>query len=232
MPIRKEILPKRRAFGDEEGGRASQSVASHQRSAERMSVLQVLSTIICLVALVWPGLSAASYLIQLRNGRQVATSQYWKEGQTIKFYTAGGVGGVPESAVLRIQTVEDPPESDLVGAAEQKGTSQGERQVAPPAEQKATLQTEQKATSQAEVQQEGGKASKLDLEAYWKKKEELKSQLDMAVERYRDVSSARDPEEKTKIQREITAWSKQLFDLRDEVKKKNQGRLPEGWENF
>ena len=95
-----------------------------------MSVPQILSTVACLIALAWPGLSAASYRIQLRNGRHVATSQYWKEGQTIKFYTAGGVGGVPEGAVLRIQTVEDPPESNLVGAAEQQGTPQTERQAA------------------------------------------------------------------------------------------------------
>ncbi len=149
---KEDVLPQRRAFGDEERGIASQSVASHHRSVERMSVPQVLSTVICLVALVWPGLSAASYLIQLRNGRQVATSQYWKDGQTIKFYSAGGVGGVPESAVLRIQTVEDPPESDLAGASEQKATPQVERQVASQAEQKATTQAEQKATPQAEVQ--------------------------------------------------------------------------------
>src|ERR1043166_102539 len=119
---KEEVLLKSRTFGGEERGIASQRVASHHRNAKRMSMPQILSTVICLVALVWPGLSAASYLIQLRNGRQVATSQYWKEGQTIKFYTAGGVGGVPENAVLRIQTVEDPPESELAGAAEQKAT--------------------------------------------------------------------------------------------------------------
>ena len=185
---KKEVLPKRRAFGDAERGRASQSVASHHRSAERMSVPQVLSTIICLVALVWPGLSAASYLIELRNGRHVSTSQYWKEGHSIMFYTAGGVGGVPESAVLRIQTVEDAPESDLAGAAEPKATPQAERQVAPQAEQKATSQVEQKATPQAAVQRDGEKTFKLDLEAYQQKKDEIKSQLNTALERYREAS--------------------------------------------
>src|SRR5215470_16293560 len=113
---KEDVLPKRRAFGDEEHGIASHSVASSHRSIERMSVSQVLSTVICLVALVWPGLSAASYLIELRNGRDVATSQYWQEGHTIMFSTTGGVGGVPESAVLRIQTVEDPPASAPTGA--------------------------------------------------------------------------------------------------------------------
>jgi hypothetical protein len=148
------------------------------------------------------------------------------------FYTAGGVGGVPESAVLRIQTVEDPPASDLAGAAEQQVGPQAEQHATSQAKQQVAPQVEQKALSQAEVRPDGGKTSKLDLEAYWKKKEEIKSQLDLAVERYREVSSAHDPDEKAKIQREITAWSKQLFDLRDEVKQKNQGRLPEGWENF
>jgi hypothetical protein len=205
-----------------------------------MSVPHVLSTVICVVALVWPGLSTASYRIQLRNGRHIATSQYWKEGHTIMFATAGGVGGVPESAVLHIQTVEDSPASDLAGAAEPQGAPPAERKGVPQAEQTAPLHAEQTAPPHAEqttpphaaVQGEGGKPSTLDLEAYWHKKEEIKSQLDMAIERYRDASSAHSPEEKAKIQREITAWSKQLFDLRDEVKQKNQGRLPEGWENF
>src|SRR5262245_66500035 len=97
-----------------------------------MSVPHVLSTVICVVALVWPGLSAASYRIQLRNGRQVATSQYWKEGHTIMFANAGGVGGVPESAVLRIQTVEDPPASDLVGAVEPHAMPQAAQPAPPP----------------------------------------------------------------------------------------------------
>jgi hypothetical protein len=221
---KEEVLPKRTTLGDEERGIASQSVASHYRSAERMSVPQVLSTVICLIALAWPGLSAAAYLIQLRNGRHVTTWQYWKEGHSIMFYTAGGVGGVPESAVLRIQTVEDPPESGLAGAAEQPAAPQTEQKITPPAEQKVT--------PPAAVQRDGEKMFKLDLEAYRQKKEEIQSQLNTAVERYREASGPENKEEKAKLQQEITAWSKQLFDLRDGIKKKYQGRLPEGWENF
>ena len=205
-----------------------------------MSVPHVLATVLCVVALVWPGLSVASYLIQLRNGRHIATSQYWKEGQTIMFSTAGGVGGVPESAVLQIQTVEDPPASTLTGAAEPHVAPHAARQGVPPAEPHALLPAEPNTLPPAEPNalppaagpREGGKLSQRDLEAYWHKKEELKAQLDLAVERYREASSAHSPEDKAQIQREITAWSKQLFDLRDEVKQKNQGRLPEGWEHF
>jgi hypothetical protein len=205
-----------------------------------MSMPQILAIVLGVAALVWPGLSAASYRIQLRNGRHIATSQYWKEGHSIMFATAGGVGGVPESAVLHIQTVEDPPAADVVGAAEQHVAPQAARAGGSQAEQRAPVPAVQHALppgaptvpAPAAVPGEGGKLSQRDLEAYWHKKEELKAQLDLAVERYREASSARSPEEKVAIQREITAWSKQLFDLRDEVKQKNQGHLPEGWENF
>lgn len=205
-----------------------------------MSVSHVLATVLCVVALVWPGLSAASYRIQLRNGRYIVTSQYWQEGQSIMFATAGGVGGVPASAVRHIETVEDPPATDVVGATEQTGTPHAARVGAPQAAQTVPLPAEQHARppgevtvpSAAAVPGEGGKLSQRDLETYWHKKEALKAQLDLAVERYREASSARSPEEKATIQREITAWSKQLFELRDEVKQKNQGHLPEGWEHF
>jgi hypothetical protein len=197
-----------------------------------MSVSQLLSTVVCVVALAWPSLTAAAYRIQLRNGRHVVTSQYWKEGHTVMFYTDGGVGGIPESAVLSVQMVEEPPASDRASVAEQQVGSQAERQVGPQAARQAGPQAGQKVASQGEVQQDGGKRPKLDLEAYQQKKEEFKAQLDMAVERYREASSTHNNEEKIKIQREITAWSKKLFDLTDEVKQKNQGRLPEGWENF
>ena len=172
-----------------------------------MSLPQALSTVICLVALVWPGLSAASYLIQLRNGRHVATSQYWKEGHTIMFYTAGGVGGVPESAVFRIQTVEDPAESGLTDTVEQKTTPQAERQVAP--------QTEQKATPG------------INIEEYKKKKEVTKAQIEDVLEKFREASGNKDEQEI--LRQKISGLSKQIYAINDDVKKQNNGRLPEGW---
>jgi len=136
------------------------------------------------------------------------------------------------AAVLRIQTVEDAPESDLAEAAAQQGVPQAAQQGVPQAAQQGVPQAAQHAPPHADLQREAGKTSTLDLDAYWHQKEELKAQLDLAVERYREASSAHSPEEKAKIQREITTWSQQLFNLRDAVKQKNQGRLPEGWENF
>jgi len=177
---------------------------------------QVLITLVCLVTLAQPSLSAAAYLIQLRNGRQVMTSYYWQQEHTIMFYTAGGVAGVAESAVLRIQAVEDPPEADLPQAAEQQAADTAQQQAA----------------DTAEAPRERPQTPPFDLEAARHKKEELKAQLDTTLERYRAASSAHDRDAKTKLQAELTAWSKQIFDLTEEVKQRHQGRLPEGWEPF
>ena len=94
-----------------------------------MSLPHVLSTVVCLVALAWPALSTASYLIQLRNGRQVVASRYWQEEHTIRFETDGGVASVAESAVLHIQMIEEPPASEPPPAAEQHAapTAEGQR---------------------------------------------------------------------------------------------------------
>ena len=173
-----------------------------------MPLPYVLSTVVCLVALAWPALSTSSYLIELRNGRHVVASRYWQEDHTIRFETEGGVASVAESAVLRIQTIEEPPASEPPPAAEQP------------------------AAPTVAGQQDGGQMSQRALEKYRQKKEEIKAQLDATIERYREASNTHNAEAKATIQQEITAWSKQLFDLTDEVKQMNQGRLPEGWEHF
>ncbi len=176
-----------------------------------MSLPPVLSTVVCLVVLTWPALSTASYLIQLRNGRYVVASRYWQEEHTIRFETDGGVASVAESAVLQIQTIEEPPASGLPPAAEP-----------PPA-------AEQPAVPQAEGQRDRGQMSQKTLEEYRQKKEAIRSQLKATLERYREAANTPNAAAKAAIQHELTAWSQQLYDLTDEVKQMNQGRLPEGW---
>ena len=170
-----------------------------------MSLPHILSTVVCLVALAWPALSTASYLIQLRNGRQVVASRYWQEEHTLRFETEGGVVSVAESAVLHIQTIEELPASEPPPAAEQH------------------------AAPAVEGPRDQGQMSQRTLEEYRQKKEEIRSQLKATLERYREASNTPDAKAKATIQQEITAWSQQLYDLTDEVKQMNQGHLPEGW---
>lgn len=45
----------------------------------------------------------SSYLIQLRNGAEFTTYQYWEEGDQIKFCLYGGVVGVQKDFVRKIE---------------------------------------------------------------------------------------------------------------------------------
>ena len=65
-----------------------------------------VSAITILLLLLIPTLSSASYLIRLKNGRQVATPTYWFEGSRIFFYTAGGTAGMERTEIDRIETLE------------------------------------------------------------------------------------------------------------------------------
>src|SRR5262245_13029857 len=181
-----------------------------------MSLPHVLSTVVCLAVLAWPALSTAAYLIQLRNGRSVVTSRYWQEEHIIRFETGGGVASVAERAGLHIQKIEEPPVAEPPA-------------VAPPPAAPQPAAAEQPAAPTAEGQQDRGQMSQSTLEEYRQKKEEIRSQLKATLERYREAGNTPNAAAKAAIQQELTAWSQQLYDLTDEVKQMNQGRLPEGW---
>ncbi len=54
----------------------------------------------CGIALPSEGL--ASYLIKLKNGSQYVTSEYWEEGNQIKFNISGGQVGFSKESILKI----------------------------------------------------------------------------------------------------------------------------------
>src|SRR3989454_5730490 len=70
---------------------------------------------------VTPGGNALKFYASVRL---VVASHYWQEEHTIRFETEGGVASVAESAVLHIQTIEEPPASEPPPAAEQHAAPQ------------------------------------------------------------------------------------------------------------
>ena len=62
---------------------------------------KTISILVVLLLFLPPALGNASYLIRLKNGRQVATPMYWFEGKRIFFYTAGGTAGMERSEIDR-----------------------------------------------------------------------------------------------------------------------------------
>ena len=73
----------------------------------------------------------ASYVIKLKNGREIVTGRYWPEGQQVMFDTYGGVFGVDRALVSKIEHSNRPlkepgpveprqPKTPAVRVADQK----------------------------------------------------------------------------------------------------------------
>lgn len=179
-----------------------------------MSVKHIISTAVCLLSLVYPCVSSAAYVIKLRNGRKFVTSQYWQDDRHIRFYLHGGVVGIADSSVLAIQEYH----------------AQHAEEV--PLKEESVPVIPVVSVQIANVKNDPEDTKPIDFEIYKKMKDLLKSQIDSTLEKYRDASNNRKDEDKEKAQQDITELSKQLFVLTDDVKKKNNGNLPDGWDNF
>lgn len=170
---------------------------------------RVIPIIVIIAFLTCPMVSYASYLIWLKNGGKLITYHYWEEGNQIMFYIYGGILGIQKDFVREIK------ESDLIYREETVEQKKPET---------AKIQ-EKKADTENKKENE-----KVDLEYYRKKRAVLKDKLDEALRKYQEVSETKDYEAKKKVRKELTKLSGQLFDLADEVKKKNKGMLPTWWE--
>jgi hypothetical protein len=63
----------------------------------------LLIVLIAVAFLVYPSVGLASYKITLRNGSILYAGHYWKEGGQVLFYTSGGILGVGEDSVSKIE---------------------------------------------------------------------------------------------------------------------------------
>jgi len=58
--------------------------------------------------LVCPSVCFSSYLIELKNGSQFITDQYWEEESQIKFYYSDGVVGISKNLIRKIEQTVSP----------------------------------------------------------------------------------------------------------------------------
>jgi hypothetical protein len=148
------------------------------------------------------------FSIHLKNGGRFVTPQYWEENQEIRFYIAGGVMGVEKRGVLKIRKIaEDSPTATFLPL--------------PPA---AKPDLEAPAKDEAAAVEE-----KLDIQAYRDRKDRMTAELDRISANLREATRRKDQEGKTQALEEMRQKSAQIYDLTDEVTKKNKGRLPDGW---
>jgi len=78
-----------------------------QHKGDRM--MKILNIIIAVVVSILLYAShnayAVYYTIQLKNGNEIKSDKYWKEGEIIRFYTKEGVVGIPDKIIGQIVTM-------------------------------------------------------------------------------------------------------------------------------
>jgi len=173
---------------------------------------RLIRAAIILVFLIDPCIGDAAYRIQLKNGREIITSRYWEEDSEIKFYSDGGVMGIPKDLVRRIDQSDLPEKKETREADDQKAA-------------KPTATTDQEVGTRTQ-----GGETKVDIGSYREKKAVLKRKFDEAWDRYLEATKNKDLEAKEKARIEMTEFSRQVYDLADELKEKNKGVLPDWWE--
>src|SRR2546425_4375280 len=171
----------------------------------------LLPLLVMTLLLTMPQAQATTYLIQLKTGGELKTPHYWEEGNDIKFYIYGGVASIKKEFVKTIKEVNEEPA--LSTSADQQ------------------LSETEKTENKKAVEEAKDKSSeKIDIKYYKEKKLVLKGKFNETWQRYIDATDSKDLETKKKAEDEMLEFSKQIYDLADELREKNQGVLPDWWE--
>lgn len=160
------------------------------------------------IVLLWPALSSAIFIIELKNGRIITAENYITEGNKIILYLKSGEIRISKDEIKSIS------EKKVEVGAEKKEEAADQKKVVP------ELPDTKKSTKSLS-------AEKQEIDSYVRKKSELQERLEVAKKVYFD---ARDKFNKDRARETMTSISRELFSLQEEVMKKNGGSLPEWWE--
>ena len=82
---------------------------------------------------------------------------------------------------------------------------------------------------ESEINEKPKMTGTVDLEYYKEKKSLLEAELNRTLDRLREATKNKDPKAKKNATDEMRKISAEIYDLTNELKKKNEGELPEGW---
>jgi len=176
----------------------------------------ILSAFILISFFAFPLLSHASYIIHLKDGGQFITSKYWKEDGQIKFIVSGGIMGIDKDTVRKIEKSN----IDANGYYESNKPEKVSPQVNP--------------TPGNEIKKEplpdtNVKKEKIDLKAYQDKMAKLKSDINKTLTRIKKANIINDQNAKDEATADNRRISDEMWKLTDELKEKNNGKLPDDW---
>lgn len=152
------------------------------------------SAIIVLFLFLIPALGSSSYLIRLKNGRQLTTPAYWFEGKRIFFYIAGGTAGMERTEIDGIEEHETGNE----GKAEpDKAGKSGLPRLSSimeesPSVEKRPADSEQKPSPGKSSEKGGKEASKKDprvMEEFDTLRKKFESRKGMTLDELKDLKN-------------------------------------------
>ena len=169
---------------------------------------RLVAYVIFIAFVAYPFVCFSAFMIHLKNGQSFQTDRYWEDGGEIKFHRYGGVVGIKKDLVRAIEEVELPEDKKPVE----------EKPAQPPEAAKKKVESPKKE-----------KPGKKTLDECWEEKKELTEKLNAALERLREATRAKDAAAKQQAREELRRISKKIYALTDEVKRVNDGELPEYW---
>jgi hypothetical protein len=205
-------------------------------STERLWREGFMNTLFLLLALmifqprtlVW----AASYQIHLKNGNEIKTSHYWEEGDEIKFYTYGGVAGIQKGLVSKVTTSNLNYKQDSSSKEDsEKGRARSVLSGPESTESAQSRPGETASRADGSGEKKGSIGGAVDFDYYRERKAALKEKFDNAMQRNEEAKARQDQEATALTRNEYLKYSKQLFELGDDLKRKNKGILPDWWKD-
>jgi len=182
---------------------------------------------------IYPSVCLASYIIYLKNGRELVIERYWEEGEQIKFERYGGVIGIQKNLVKKIEEIED--------SLEEKGEVVTQKVSEPAEKEGAEKKGVSEAAGKAEegLEEESGtekgkderqkKVKEIDVASYEKQKRNLTEKYVNARQRLKGARRTRDKTAIREAKKEIKESEKEIANLALKLKKDNGGVLPPWW---
>ncbi len=171
--------------------------------------------------LVVPSISAASYVIKLKNGRKISVQYYWEKGDKILFNIYGGTVEIRKDLVKEIEDLPDEKEE----AAKQEAPETTEKE-----EEKIKGQGEPEKGSELERGKEApGRDSK--KEAFLEEKRRIMEEMERVSMAFREAKASNDKERKDEHWERLLLLQTQLSKLHKQVMAAHEGKTPPWWDS-
>jgi hypothetical protein len=194
-------------------------------------IIRVACLMVPLLLMVLGSTCFGEYVIKLKNGRVLPTARYWEEQGQVKFYWGSGVASVPKTNVLAIVDVKKEPQEWVPPVQESAPAVEETTPMKEIASVKGTNPPKEVGERKVQGTTPVAPQGKLDILSYKKQKAVYTDQYEKAYQRYLEASARKDPEAKKKAWKEFNDFGGKVISLEEEVKRKNQGVVPDWWKD-